>query len=241
MYTSYFIFGPEILFRFPIPEASIAASDVNRDGIPLSVADLVYLIRIIIGDALPLGKLAHNSQSASITSERGTLFTDTDLGAALFEFAGTTDVRLLAENMSIDVGMVDGNTRALVYSLSGETIAPGEILSTSSELISVEAADPTGAALNVVTDVKPVSFALHQNYPNPFNPSTKITLDLPAAAEWKIVIYNLNGRLVKEFSGSAEAGIVTVDWDASSVASGVYFYKAQVGNLSQTRKMALVK
>ncbi|MCH7879386.1 MAG: T9SS type A sorting domain-containing protein, partial [candidate division Zixibacteria bacterium] len=239
MYTAYFTSG---LTAFaPHEDGSVAASDVNRDGMPLTVADLVYLIRIIVGDALPLGKLAHNSQTASFTSGRGIISTDTELGAVLFEFAGTTEVGLLAENMSLDVGVVNGNTRALVYSLSGETIAAEEILLTSGELISVEAADPTGAALNAVTNVKPVSFALHQNYPNPFNPSTKITLDLPSASEWKIVIYNLNGRLVKEFSGSAQAGTVTVDWDASSVASGIYFYKAQVGNLSQTRKMALVK
>ncbi len=225
----------------PHIDASVAASDVNRDGMPLTVADLVYLIRIIIGDALPFTKLAHNSQTAAITTESGIISSDTELGAALFEIGGDVVVKLLAENMSLEVSLVDGVTRALVYSLSGETIAPGEILSTSGELISVEAGDPTGAMLNAVTAVKPSSFALHQNYPNPFNPSTKIKLDLSAASEWKISIYNLNGRLVKEFSGFSEAGTVSVDWDASSVASGIYFYKAQVGSLSNTRKMALVK
>ncbi|MFQ5606377.1 MAG: T9SS type A sorting domain-containing protein [Candidatus Zixiibacteriota bacterium] len=139
------------------------------------------------------------------------------------------------------VAVLDGNTRALVYSFDGETVPVGAILSSPGQLLSVEAADPTGAALNSITSVKPVHFALHQNYPNPFNPTTKIRLELPQASEWRISIYNISGQVVEEFDGYAEAGSVSVDWDASTFASGIYFYKAQAGSFSQTLKMALVK
>ena len=89
--------------------------------------------------------------------------------------------------------------------------------------------------------VLPKEFALHQNYPNPFNPVTKIILDLPTAESWRIVIFNINGQIVDEFSGSSEAGTVTIEWDGSRYASGVYFYTASAGQFTATRKMVMLK
>lgn len=87
----------------------------------------------------------------------------------------------------------------------------------------------------------PKEFALAQNFPNPFNPATNIELALPRASEWNISIYNVIGQRVEEFSGFNEAGIVTVNWDASRQSSGIYFYKATAGDFSDTRKMMLLK
>jgi len=92
----------------------------------------------------------------------------------------------------------------------------------------------------------PTSFALSQNYPNPFNPSTSFALDLPVASDYSIRIYNVAGQLVKTFEGRGEAGQLTVTWDGksnqgSSVASGVYFYRADAESFSQTRKMMMLK
>jgi flagellar hook assembly protein FlgD len=80
-----------------------------------------------------------------------------------------------------------------------------------------------------------------QNSPNPFNPSTDISLDLPEAANWSIDIYNVQGQLVKSFSGYDNAGRVTVTWDAQGMASGIYFYRAKVGSFTDVRKMVLMK
>ena len=87
----------------------------------------------------------------------------------------------------------------------------------------------------------PKKFALSQNHPNPFNPTTTISLSLPVASEWSITIYNIRGQKVDEFHGESEPGVVTVEWDASKYASGVYLYKAVAGEFTATRKMALVK
>ncbi len=87
----------------------------------------------------------------------------------------------------------------------------------------------------------PEEFALSQNYPNPFNPSTSIELALPRASEWNVSIYNVLGQRVEEFTGFNEAGIVSINWDASKQSSGIYFYKAVAGDFADSRKMILLK
>jgi len=85
-------------------------------------------------------------------------------------------------------------------------------------------------------------FSLSQNYPNPFNPTTNIKFGLPTSGNVKLVVFDVLGRevttLVNEFKTS---GIYTVDFDASMLSSGVYFYRIDAGNFTQTKKMLLVK
>ncbi|MBZ0203177.1 MAG: T9SS type A sorting domain-containing protein [Ignavibacteria bacterium] len=85
-------------------------------------------------------------------------------------------------------------------------------------------------------------FSLSQNYPNPFNPTTNIKFGLPSAGNVKLVVFDVLGRevttLVNEYKTS---GIYTVDFDASMLSSGVYFYRIESGDFVQTKKMLLVK
>jgi len=87
----------------------------------------------------------------------------------------------------------------------------------------------------------PTTFALSQNYPNPFNPATSIELSLPVASDYKLTIYNILGQPVKTFQGYAEAGYVTIRWDANGQSSGIYMYKVVAGTYQATRKMVLLK
>jgi len=92
----------------------------------------------------------------------------------------------------------------------------------------------------------PAEYALSQNFPNPFNPSTSFALSLPEASDYAIRVFNITGQQVKSFSGHLEAGVHTIVWDGrndqgSSVASGVYFYKAEASGFSETRKMMMLK
>lgn len=85
-------------------------------------------------------------------------------------------------------------------------------------------------------------FALEQNYPNPFNPATTIEYRLDAAAKVSLDVYNLVGQKVATLAEGRQAvGDYKVDFDASNLASGVYFYKLSVGQASLTRKMMLLK
>jgi surface protein len=88
----------------------------------------------------------------------------------------------------------------------------------------------------------PVAFMMDQNYPNPFNPTTSIRYGLPEAALVQITVYDLLGRKVAEpIKKRQMAGFHTFNFDASSLASGVYIYRITAGEFVQTRKMILVK
>jgi len=88
----------------------------------------------------------------------------------------------------------------------------------------------------------PSRFTLAQNYPNPFNPTTTISFDIPHRTRAILVVYNLLGQqiatLVDEERGP---GTYQIEWDAGSVASGVYLYRLTTNSSVLTRKMLVVK
>ncbi len=86
------------------------------------------------------------------------------------------------------------------------------------------------------------SFALFQNYPNPFNPTTKLKFDLPHRAKTKLVVYDSLGREIRKLiDNELQAGRHEVDFFASNLPTGVYFYRIQAGDFIQTKKMILIK
>jgi hypothetical protein len=88
----------------------------------------------------------------------------------------------------------------------------------------------------------PVEFSLSQNYPNPFNPSTTIRFALPKSGHVELKIYNTLGQEVATLVNEEKvAGTYSMQWNASRVASGVYFYQLKAGEFSQTRKLLLLK
>jgi len=91
----------------------------------------------------------------------------------------------------------------------------------------------------------PLTFNLYQNYPNPFNPVTKIRFDLPDienVSALKLTIYDIKGEKVTDLLNTEYiAGKWEVDFDASNLASGIYFYSIETGPYVQTNKMILIK
>ena len=88
----------------------------------------------------------------------------------------------------------------------------------------------------------PRFYNISQNYPNPFNPTTTIKYALPKSGEVLLAIYDLlGGEVTRLVDGEQSEGYHTVTWDASKVASGIYFYRLQAGDFVQTRKMVLLK
>jgi len=99
-----------------------------------------------------------------------------------------------------------------------------------------------------VTDVDPVSevvpseYSLEQNYPNPFNPSTTINFSIPVEAFVTLDVYNAIGQKVASLvNEDKSAGTYNVDFNASNLTSGIYFYKISAGNFTETKKMILMK
>ena len=95
--------------------------------------------------------------------------------------------------------------------------------------------------INEPLDV-PLVYSLSQNYPNPFNPTTKITYSIATTGIVSLKIYDILGREVTTLVNEEKlAGKYVVNFNASSLASGVYIYKLQVGEYVSSKKMILVK
>jgi hypothetical protein len=88
----------------------------------------------------------------------------------------------------------------------------------------------------------PVSYSLSQNYPNPFNPATNIDFSIPKTGMVRLILFDMMGREVSVMIDKVlSTGKYTVDFDASKLASGVYFYKMTSGDFTDVKKMVLVK
>jgi tetratricopeptide (TPR) repeat protein len=88
----------------------------------------------------------------------------------------------------------------------------------------------------------PVEYKLYQNYPNPFNPVTTIKYDMVKAQDVRLAVYDIIGREVAVLVNTQQQpGSYEVSWDASSFASGIYFYTLTSGNFTATKKLILLK
>ncbi|NOS86185.1 MAG: T9SS type A sorting domain-containing protein [Ignavibacteria bacterium] len=88
----------------------------------------------------------------------------------------------------------------------------------------------------------PNGYFLSQNYPNPFNPLTNIKFDIPKRSNVKISIYDILGKEISVLvNEELNPGIFEVNWDASNFPSGVYFYKIETEDYSESKKMVLLK
>jgi hypothetical protein len=88
----------------------------------------------------------------------------------------------------------------------------------------------------------PEHITLHRNYPNPFNANTTISFTLPEPGNISLSIYDLLGRKIAIMAdGDFNAGVYDVNFDASDLTSGIYFYNLKAGDISETKSMILLK
>jgi len=111
------------------------------------------------------------------------------------------------------------------------------------------------AYFQIITDVNdenelPMEFSLKQNFPNPFNPSTKIKYSIPnvIASETKqsqfvsLKVYDVIGNEVATLvNEEKDRGVYSINFDASQLASGIYFFRLQAGSFVETKKMVLMR
>jgi hypothetical protein len=266
LFTNYFIYGLQV-FTVNIA-GQIAASDCNADGITLSVADLVLLIRVIIGDANPVPKTNPHEVDLEITTAVAdgimevSIESINGIGGAYFVYnlentnvIGVPEPTSASSEMELRYHIEENELRILIFSLNGKSIESGnrELFSipfegSAPDLSKSDFADRDGRPYNVSAKngELPAGFELFQNYPNPFNPTTTLSFSLPRESDWELTVFNVNGATVRKFDGSNTAGVVEVFWDGRSensgeVASGVYFYKLVAGNYIATRKMIMLK
>jgi photosystem II stability/assembly factor-like uncharacterized protein len=85
-------------------------------------------------------------------------------------------------------------------------------------------------------------YRLYQNYPNPFNPATKIKFDIRKSGNVKLIVYDITGKVsmsvLNEFKS---AGSYEIEFNASMLASGIYFYRIEAGDFIDVKKMIYVR
>jgi hypothetical protein len=244
LFANYFVYGHGVFIHDR--DYQVCATDANADGRTLTLSDLVYLIRVILNDAVEIPKLTPSSEAVDVIVSGGTITAQCSvpIGAMLFEFDGAVSAALLAE-----MEMLHNGDRVLLWSRDGSSLTAAEVLSFSGAgLVSVSAVDRDSRELktSMTARVAPTAFALNPAYPNPFNPYTNMSFVLPEATSYSLKIYNVAGQLVRSYEGVASADLNVITWDGrdnagTEVASGVYFYKLTAASFSAAEKMVMMK
>ena len=88
----------------------------------------------------------------------------------------------------------------------------------------------------------PSAITLHQNYPNPFNPTTTISFELDKPIEVTLTIFDALGRTVATLVNERKStGLHSINFEASNLSSGIYFYRLDAGEFSFTKRLTLIK
>jgi len=155
--------------------------------------------------------------------------------------------------MNVAHNVYNGKHHFLFYSLEGNILSEGEYeLFSLDQKFKIDYMIITNSNndlvhINYDTETQPGMFVLKQNYPNPFNPTTNIGVDLLNSSNIKLIIYDINGRQIKELaSGYYSKGSYDFMWNStddfgSKVSSGLYIYQLLTSNDVMTKKMLLLK
>ena len=235
-FTNYFINPVEA----PLNAAQWLNSDVNRDGNGGTVADLVYLLNIIVNAGMSSSKISPFDGTVRIGIDNSEgycrLIYDSpeNLGGLALTLQGDnklnieTVIKSKFEMLGMTVkSAVEGDLiRFLIYSDEGLVLPSGrhefmEVADNSVfaiediQLSTVDGYVVKSTLDNSISSLLPESFTLYQNYPNPFNPSTEIRFDLTEAASVRLTVYNLLGQEVRSLvDRTLPAGRHVAVWDA---------------------------
>jgi hypothetical protein len=141
--------------------------------------------------------------------------------------------------MDLDIGLSVQQTSDGGYIVAGRTESYGAG-SVDAWLIKIDS-EPSGFVNGDIVTI-PLKYFLSQNYPNPFNPTTHIQYAIPKTTDVKIEVLNILGKRVATLENAKQnAGYHAVDFDASNLASGIYFYRILAGEYVGVKKMVLLK
>ncbi|HRF65869.1 MAG TPA: FG-GAP-like repeat-containing protein [Ignavibacteria bacterium] len=213
--------GSASVFNFQLISNNYAGVNVGNDAAP-SLGDLDGDgdLDLLVGNRL--GQIAFYRNTGSVTSPVFTFVTSNYAGINAFQNSVPAIVDI---NGDTDPDLFVGNIKGGLYYYENWDVFG--IQQIGSEI--------------------PEDFSLQQNYPNPFNPVTKIKFNVKAKgrsekAKINLIIFDLLGKEVARLvNGELAPGTYEVDFDASNLPSGVYFYKLVSGEFSDSKRMVLVK
>ncbi|MFH1527615.1 MAG: T9SS type A sorting domain-containing protein [Bacteroidota bacterium] len=247
-------------FQYDVLGIASDHNDINYDGSAASVA-AASIVMPVQGTLLG-GKLFDlYTENAAASAGDDTMFYDPryELGSAGANFLDGVD--LVDGEVDIKGIGLDGNEYNIGYH---RTLTAGnkvvflayDALSlnsspyywygdsrTAPQVLALEWFGISGIVTGVSDDnLSPDQFYLAQNYPNPFNPATKISFSIAERSNVTLKVINLLGQEVATlFNGVKFAGVHEVSFNASNLASGVYFYTLSAGDFVSTKKMMLIK
>jgi len=136
---------------------------------------------------------------------------------------------------------VDG-ANSMAIDTSGNVYVTGFStgLGTNIDYQTIKYSQPIG--ITPISTEVPEGFSLWQNYPNPFNPKTNVRIQMPNSGFVKLAVFDISGKEVAVLvNENLSAGTYNVDFDASHLASGTYFYRLETGSFAEVKKMVLIK
>ncbi len=233
LFGRYFLEGKGV---FEDIQNATVASDINRDGKPLTLADYGYLLRVVDGTAAPY-PVIYPRESQCLYSE-GVLRIGSEVGMAHIVVKGVAPVRLLIENAELSIGLVGLNMHILVLANDPTAEFRGDFLEIDAEIESVEFATYEGGPVKTGSLLK--GFDVFQNYPNPYNPTTNILFTLPRPMDYRIDIMNGQGTVVGGTAGYGNYHNVWT-WDGTGRPGGTYYYRVTAGEFTKTMKMIQIR
>ena len=237
---------------------NVAFKDMNLNAINLSQSDLDYLMTsdvVTLGDADNLGysieygatdtvkalSLLQNNKFISFNVE----LVDASNDALLYtlndvKLNGNSSLGLSSESYNIDLSGLSGKQVYFKVKITNN-LKPVYYASEIKSDAKVLAKSKT-VSLNLSKSIVVKEYDLFQNYPNPFNPVTTINYQLPKSGSVTLKIFDILGNEVMTLvNEQKEMGRYTVQFDASSLASGMYVYQLRVNDYTSTKKMMLLK
>jgi photosystem II stability/assembly factor-like uncharacterized protein len=190
------------------------------------------------------------TQGVFRSNNNGTNWFAAGLGNHIVEELAMNETNLYAK--TYDGGMFVSTNYGLSWKeFDSEESAGINILSLAADKLNLYAGSNLGIIYKPVSEItsvnysniaSPSAFKLFQNYPNPFNPTTIISYELPAASHVTLKLYDVIGREIKTLLDERQlTGIHSVKFNASNLASGIYFYSITAGTFHQARKMVFIK
>ena len=240
----------------PISNIRGIAFDLNDDLYMATTNGDIYKYDVTNGDTTFIGSSGiNNTYGLAINPANGELWSVSLLG---------TVYKINKSNGSAtSVGAVgQGLIGDIAFDVNGNLFGTSGVSSQSSSLVSINtttgagtligatgilginglAISPESTGIQNISGNVPEKYELYQNYPNPFNPVTNIKFDLPKSNSVRLTVFNTIGQEVAVlYSGKLEAGTYEYQWDASTVASGIYFYRIESADFVSTKKLVLLK
>lgn len=248
---------PDNNYGWGIIDASLSVDSARKlDNTPPVILHSQPFTSTVSNDAVVMkAKITDNGIIRNWTNQAPLLYyrKSTDAGVNWTPFASVTSSLINLDTFSFSIpGSVNG-TYVQYYFAAQDIAIPPKM---SSLPAGGTGTNPPGVnpPPNVfvysvgVIGIEPVSteipsaFTLYDNYPNPFNPSTKIRFDIAKQTRANLFVYDILGRLVNTIvNEDLKAGKYEVSFDGASLSSGIYFYRLETDQFTETKKMLMVK